>query len=332
MPGSGGGPSDGATHACIDPRAGAARPRCRAPGPARRRRPRASTGRSSATRRARSRPGSPVARVRCGRRHEALSLARSLGQFGCIRSHCSGAARISSSKRDASRLRHALDIVAEPAGTTRVEGRAGSVRGARREEEDTSGRQERGTGAQRERGRTAGHRRGLAEEVDVDAVAAEVAVADQADHAVRPQRPQHGAPGVVGPSATTSIPRRRARARRTTRTARAARRARPRRGGSYPDVASHAPGEVPVPEVRQGEDRAPARRGARLDVLEALTVEVRLDRSRDACHAAGTARTSSARSCRTCVLTARSSSAPCNRPSLARQVARDLARLRPASA
>ena len=83
-------------------RACAARARARAPDPARRRGATASTGDIIATRITR-------------RISSRLPHSRSLGQFGCSRCHCSGAARISASNSCASVLGDPGDVVAQPA-------------------------------------------------------------------------------------------------------------------------------------------------------------------------------------------------------------------------
>ena len=58
------------------------------------------------------------------------------------------------------------------------------------------GGQERGPGAQGQRGRSRRHGGALTEELDLDPVADDVAVAQQPDEAPAAQRPQEDAPGV----------------------------------------------------------------------------------------------------------------------------------------
>ena len=244
MPGSGGGPSHGRDDPGVDADARGARARARAPGPARRRTTDSEYGHESVTRSASRASAShrscPVIPRRVGRGRD--------GQLGCIRSQCSGAARISSSKRCASSW---------VTRATSSRSRAAAFDRERRTDPDA-----------------------------VPAVGAEVAPPPGA--AARPSaaRASPGPPGSVVRSPknststpspvrsrshsrhTTSFPRSSARAprcpavgterdrrpcrrpggsRRTTRRARAARPARRRPSLPYPAPASHAPAKSQLP-------------------------------------------------------------------------------------
>ena len=136
----------------------------------------------------------------------SLSVGASVGQFGCIMSHCSGAARISPRSVCASSCVTRCDIVAQPAESFDRE---------RRDEPDAVPRSSAEVGRRREQRRAArnastagpaGHRRLLPEELDGDAVAGEVAVAHQAHHRSAAERARSTAGPASGPSATTSMP------------------------------------------------------------------------------------------------------------------------------
>ena len=207
-------------------RACAARARARAPVPARHRDGTASTETSSRLAHARHSPSL------AGRR-------RSLGQFGCIRCHCSGAARISASNSWASTwVIRATSSRNRPSRATGTGGRTCAAMVAARSKVDRR-RQQRRPCPQGERRRAARQRRALAEELHVDAVAGQIAVAQQADDAVVAQRLQH-----ARPTHRDRAGRRRARARgagrRTTRTAPAARSAPRPRACDGPCSAIHA--------------------------------------------------------------------------------------------
>ena len=284
-------------------RAAAARAAGPAPGPARHRTPRASTGRRSRPGATRSRPASPalVARIRsspCGpvplavarpvRLHQEPLLGRGPDQHPRS-GRASEAVTRSTSRTEparapawigAGRIRAEVPPAREkyvPTGSSvapvrkaSTAGPAGHRRRARRRSRQPRRRRE-------IRGRTRGRRPGSRASARSTAPPASVA---EGDH--------------LHPEALPASPR-------TTRTAPAARPARSRRVAGTRRVASHRAGEVPVPEVREGDDGAATRRDPGVDVLEALAVEVVLDPRGRSGHAAGRARTSSARSCRTLV-------------------------------
>ena len=138
--------------------------------------------------------------------------------------------------------------------------------------------QQRRAGPQRERGRAGGQRRALAEELHGDPVACEVAVAHEAHHPVRAQRP-HDAPGCVRPERDDvhpeAAPRLDEPVEQFGRLDRFGHDDRRVAAGREPGA-----GVVVVAEVRQSHDRAAAGPIRGLDVLEALTLEVGLDRRR----------------------------------------------------
>ena len=202
------------------------------------------------------------------------ALPRSLGQFGCNKCHCSGAARISSSSSTRELLGDPRDVVAQATPSAPPRSAAGPPRGGHgRAKVDRGGHQCR-PGAQRERRRAARQARPLAEEVDLDPVALDVAIGEQAHDPVVAQRPR-------APRAT----RRGRAAPRRSRSRPAARRTTPSSSGGsirsttaisrWPRNAIQAPPHSHPPRCGQREDHALAAREAGLDVLEALDREVR---------------------------------------------------------
>ena len=145
----------------------------------------------------------------------------------------------------------------------------------------------------------AGQRGALAEELDLDAVADDVAVAEQADDVVGLERPQHLAAPAVGPRGTMFMPSGR---RKSTNHSNSS-------GGSTRldhDGDRHArhlgepeAGPLPAAEVGQGEDRpgpAGRRRSSMCSKPSKRQPGVELGRGR--CPGGGTTRPSSGRRCR----------------------------------
>ena len=222
-------------------RACAARARARAPDPARRRDATASTATSS--RLCTTLTPSPD--------------SRSLGQFGCSRCHCSGAARISSSSSCAS------SWVIRAMSSRRRPIRCDRERRPHHAEVVAAGRESRprpaatSRRAQRERRRTAGQRGALAEELDLDPVARRCRGRRAGTRCGCRAAPAARCVETSGPSGTTSMPiAARCSANHSSSSGGSMRST----TASMPVPAARHPRRRPLPpaEVRQREDHAVA--------------------------------------------------------------------------
>ena len=188
-----------------------------------------------------------------------LSYSRSLGQFGCSRCHCSGAARISASNSWASTwVIRATSSRSRPSRYDRNRRPHLGRMVATRSKVDR-GRQQRRPGAQRER-RRAARAASCARRRTRPRRRRRSRSRSHSRHTMRLSRSACSSARrrTSGPSGTTSSPSSR-RWPTNHSTARAARSARRPRACDGPCTAIHAAGPLPSAEVRQGEDHAVAR-------------------------------------------------------------------------
>ena len=141
------------------------------------------------------------------------------------------------------------------------------------------GRDSARTGAQRQGRRPAGQRRLLAEELDLDPVAGEVAVAEQADDPVVAAAPAATPRAASGPSGTTSMPIARRTSREPLEQLGRLDRLRPRPSGGSPRPASQAAAKSQPPRCGSARITPVARIEPGVDVLEPDRGDAVLDRA-----------------------------------------------------
>ena len=222
----------------------------------------------------------------------------SLGQFGWNRCHCSGARRMRCSSSSARYwVTRATSSRSEPAARRGVGGRTTPRWPLTVAREVHGDGQDRGAGAQSERRRPGGQRRALAEELDLDAAPADVAVGEQADDLVLLQRLQRRPPGVraEGDDLHAQLGAQLGEPVEQLRRVDALDDDRHR----IADVGEPASRPLPPAEVRQGEDDAAPRLACGRDVLEADGARCRRRRPAPTATAAGSSRPSSGHRTRT---------------------------------